>query len=38
MKAGKEDEDFYNAIEEYLGIQRQDLNSVLRKELNEKYN
>ena len=38
MNAGKEDTDFYNLVEIFLGIQRQNLNSVLRKELSEKYN
>jgi len=38
MNTGKEDLDFYNGIEKYLGIKKQNLNSVIRKELKEKYN
>ena len=38
MLAGKNDTDFYNAIEKYLNIPRTDLNKTIRKELNEKYN
>jgi hypothetical protein len=37
MNAGKEDADFYNVIENILGIKRQELNSVIRKDLKEKY-
>jgi len=37
MNSGKEDLDFYNAIEKYLGIKKQELNSVIRKELEGKY-
>lgn len=35
MNTGKKDIDFYNAIEEYLGIKKQELNSTIRKELKE---
>ena len=37
MNAGKGNADFYCAIEEYLGINRKDLNNVIRQELKEKY-
>ncbi len=37
MNAGKEDLDFYNAIEKYLGIKKQELNSVIRKDLMDNY-
>jgi hypothetical protein len=37
LNAGKEDTDFYGAIEKYLGIKRQDLNTIIRQELKEKY-
>ncbi len=37
MNVGKEDMDFYNAIEKYLGIKRQDLNFIIRKELENEY-
>ena len=37
MNAGKEDTDFYNVVEKFIGIKRQELNSVIRKDLKEKY-
>jgi len=37
MNAGKKDTDFYSAIEKYLGIKRQELNTIIRQELKEKY-
>lgn len=37
LNAGKKEVDFYNAIEKYLGIKRQELNNVIRKELKKKY-
>lgn len=37
LNAGKEDTDFYSAIEKYLGIKRQELNTIIRQELKEKY-
>jgi hypothetical protein len=37
LNAGKEDTDFYGAIEKYLGIKRQELNTIIRQELKEKY-
>jgi len=33
MNSGKTDEDYYSAIEQYLGIERTDLNSYLRAQL-----
>ncbi len=33
MNSGYSDEDYYNAIEKYLGIKRNDLNKYLRQEL-----
>lgn len=37
MNAGKKDTYFYSAIEKYLGIKRQELNTIIRQELKEKY-
>lgn len=37
MNAGKKDDDFYNAIENYLDIPKQKLNKVIRKQLKENY-
>jgi len=37
MNVGKEDMDFYNAIEQFLEIPREELNSIIRTELKEKY-
>ena len=33
MNSGKSDDDYYNAIEKYLGIKRSNLNTYLRKQL-----
>lgn len=33
MKTGKSDENYYKAIETYLGVKKKDLNTYLRKEL-----
>jgi len=37
LNTGKEDTDFYSAIEKYLGIKRQELNIIIRQELKDKY-
>ncbi|MCB0761382.1 MAG: hypothetical protein KDC12_07675, partial [Flavobacteriales bacterium] len=34
MNSGTTDEEYYRAIEQYLGVRRSDLNSYIRKQLN----
>ena len=35
LSAGNSDEDFYKAIEKYFGVNRENLNTYLRKEISK---
>lgn len=37
LVTGKENRDFYNTIEKYLGIKKENLNEAIRRDLNELY-